>query len=170
MRPSPIQIKQVVYSKIIVEPNDAYESTPTSALNFDFLGVNLKSRIGHGLAKGQEADPKDFFIELEIGIDNKQGKATPYRIEIAVLGLFTVLPSLVIEKREDLVVINGASILYGIIREMTLSLTSRFASGPLTLPGINFEDHMPSQKKPKASSSEPTPPVNTRAKSPSSRL
>lgn len=72
---------------------------------------------------------------------------TPYAIDIGVIGLFNVLPTLDKNKREGLLTANGASILYGAIREMVTSMTSRFAPGPLTLPGMNFEDHDPSRTK-----------------------
>ena len=151
MRPSPIQLKHVVYSKVLVEPFivDGKEQEQP-AVDFDFQGVNVRSKIGCGKKAGEEVDPRDFFVELEIEIDNKLGKQAPYSVAISVLGLFNVLPSLAAEKREDLIVVNGASILYGVIREMTLSLTSRFAAGPFTLPGMNFEEDAPSKVREKA--------------------
>lgn len=142
MRPSPIQLLHVIYRRIAV-----MESRPNkkaTVIGFDFQGVRLKAKVGSALKKGQEADPRDFVVDLELAIDNKDGKPTPYDLDIAVVGVFNVLPSLPIERREDLVTVNGASILYGAIRELVLGLTSRFSSGPMTLPGMNFEDHAPS--------------------------
>jgi len=103
--------------------------------------------VDAALKQDQQDDPRDFLITLNFGIDNKTGKKAPYDIEVGVIGVFNVLPSLPIEKREDLVTVNGASILYGVIREIVLSLTSRFAEGPLTLPGMNFEDTAPSRQR-----------------------
>ena len=146
MRPSPIQLKHVIYTKVSVTPYTAKNEQPEQAIGFDFEGVNIRSKVGIARKPGQENDPRDFLVDLEVEIDNRQGKATPYNIEVGVIGVFDVLPSLPRERREDLVAVNGASILYGIIREAVLSLTSRFASGALTLPGVNFEDNAPSQR------------------------
>lgn len=147
MRPSPLQLQRVLYRKVSVLPTPTPEGeTAVKAAGFDFDQVSIRSAIGSGARAGQEEDPKDFLVNLEIGIDNKDGKPAPYCIDIEVAGVFHVLPSLPKEKRLDLVTVNGASILYGVIREIVSLLTSRFASGTLTLPGMNFEDSLPSKQ------------------------
>jgi hypothetical protein len=145
MRPSPIQLKHVIYTKVSVTPRAAETEASGQAVGFAFDGVGIRAKVGMARKGGQEKDPRDFLVNLEIEIDNKEGKAAPYDIGVGVVGVFDVLPSLPKEKREDLVAVNGASILYGIIREVVLSLTSRFAGGALTLPGMNFEDDAPSR-------------------------
>lgn len=147
MRPSPIQLQRIIYTKVSVAPNVDLGDASPRAIAFDFEGVNVKAKLGMAAKKGQEDEPRDFMVNLEILIDNKEGKPTPYAIDIGVIGLFNVLPSLDKNRREDLLTVNGASILYGAIREMVTSITSRFALGALTLPGMNFEDHEPSRKK-----------------------
>lgn len=147
MRPSPIQLKHVVYEKIFVCPHASTPLAETKSRDFDFDGVSIRAAVKTGLMHGQRDDPRDFLIRLSISIDNKTGKKAPYDIDIGVIGIFNVLPSLPIERREDLVTVNGASILYGAIRETVLSLTCRFAVGALTLPGMNFEDTAPSVRR-----------------------
>jgi len=147
MRPSPIQLQHVLYEKVLVQPHGGEQAPAVKGIALDFNGVNIRSVIRTGLKAGQQEDPRDFLIRLSVTIDNKEGKKIPYDLDIGVLGVFNVLPSLPIERREDLVTVNGASILYGVIREMVLSLTSRFSPGALTLPGMNFEDNAPSKQK-----------------------
>jgi len=147
MRPSPIQLKHAIYEKVLVCPHAGVPLAQAKGREFDFEGVNVRTSVKTALKQGQKDDPRDFLIRLNIGIDNKTGKKAPYDIDVGVVGVFNVLPSLPIERREDLVTVNGASILYGVIREIVLSLTSRFASGPLTLPGMNFEDSAPSRQR-----------------------
>lgn len=146
MRPSPIQLLHVVYKRVCITESGR-GGVPT-AIGFDFQGVGFRARVSSALKKGQEENPQDFLIDLDVAIENKEGKPSPYEIDMSVLGVFKVLGSLPMERREDLVTVNGASILYGAIREMVLNVTSRFSAGPLTLPGMNFEDHAPSRKKP----------------------
>lgn len=150
MRPSPLQLQHVIYTKVSVLPYSSEKDTPMRAASFNFDGVNIFATVGIARKQGQEKDPRDFLVNLEIVIDNKKGKPAPYGIDIGVIGLFNVLPSLPKEKREDLLTVNGASILYGAIREMVLGLTSRFGAGGLTLPGMNFEDEAPSIRAAKA--------------------
>ena len=150
MRPSPIQLRHLIYNKVAVSPNHSEEESPGRAVGFDFDGVNIRAKVGIARKPGQERDPRDFLVNLEIRIDSKEGKAAPYDIDVGVVGVFEVLPSLAREKREDLVTVNGASILYGVIREAVLSLTSRFVGGALTLPGMNFEDDAPSLRAARA--------------------
>jgi preprotein translocase subunit SecB len=133
----------IVYKHVSVRESE--NEAVHAALGFDFQGVKIRSKVGFAAKKGQEKNPEDFLVDLGIAIENVEGKASPYSIDVRVLGVFRALPSLAIERREDLVAVNGASILYGVIREMVASLTSRFRAGPLTLPGMNFEDHAPSK-------------------------
>lgn len=146
MRPSPIQLRHVIYERVMVRPHAGEHAPDVRSVEFDFQGVNIRAVIGAGLKQGQESDPRDFIIRLAVVIDNKEGKKAPYDIDIGIAGMFNVLPSLPIERREDLVTVNGASILYGVIREIVLSLTSRFSKGSITLPGMNFEDNAPSRQ------------------------
>lgn len=141
MRPSPIQLMHVVYKRVAVSENLA-AAQKLSGLGFDFEGVKVEAKLGTATKEGQNKDPRDFLIDLEISIDNKEGKPTPYMVDVGVVGIFNVLPSLPAERRRDLITVNGASILYGVVRELVLSLTSRFLAGPLTLPGMNFQDHV----------------------------
>lgn len=135
----------VVYRRVNVSSSDL--DIQQSVIGFDFQGVNIRANVRSSMKKGQESDPQDFLVTLGIVIDNKEGKQTPYNIDVSLLGVFKVLPSLAADRREDLVTVNGASILYGAIRETVLGLTSRFSAGPFTLPGMNFEDHAPSARK-----------------------
>ena len=146
MRPSPIQLRHVIYTKVAVAPTVSERDSPGPAIGFNFDGVKIHAKVGVAGKPEQQEDPRDFLIDLEITIDNAEGKTVPYNVDIGVTGVFNVLPGLPKEKRVNLVAVNGASILYGAIREIVLSLTSRFASGALTLPGMNFEDIAQSSK------------------------
>jgi preprotein translocase subunit SecB len=149
MRASPIQLLHVIYKRVAVKEYSGEKRSQSTAVGFDFEGVNIKAKVAAGMKKGQRDDPQDFLVDLEVQIENAEGKPTPYDIDIGILGVFKVLPSLPNERREDLVTVNGASILYGAIREIVLTLTSRFAAGAMTLPGMNFEDHAPSARREK---------------------
>jgi preprotein translocase subunit SecB len=57
------------------------------------------------------------------------------------------------EERRVRALVNGASLLYGAVREMVSTITSRSAHGPLLLPSLNFQDlasHKPDEVAPTA--------------------
>lgn len=156
MRPSPLQLRHVFYTKVSVLRNPSDVKEPRQhAVGFDFEGAKIGAKVGTALRKGQDDDPRDFVVNLELLIDSKEGKPVPYIVDIGVVGVFNVLPSLPKEKRQDLIAVNGASILYGVIREIVLSLTSRFSAGPLTLPGMNFEDIVSTNRVSKSADTAP---------------
>lgn len=160
MRPSPLQLRHVIYTKVSVLPNPTGKDAkgkdiPKRAVGFDFEGVSIRSKVRTARREGQDEDPRDFLVNLEVVIDNKDGKPAPYGIDVGVVGVFNVLPSLAKERREDLVAVNGASILYGVIREIVLLLTSRFSTGALTLPSMNFEDIASDNRTNRASEATP---------------
>jgi preprotein translocase subunit SecB len=85
-------------------------------------------------------DDVRYSVELKLSASPKEGqKDFPYSIRIGLIGVFDGR-SLPEEKRDQLVVVNGASMLYGIAREIVLSLTSRSVGGPVMLPTVEFSE------------------------------
>ena len=78
-----------------------------------------------------------FTVELNLHAEPREGGTFPYRFKIALVGLFDGhdLPE---ERREPLVCVNGASMLYGVAREMLLGISHRFIHGPIMLPTVHF--------------------------------
>src|SRR5690606_12606747 len=75
-----------------------------------------------------------------------------YKVKIVVFGKFgTLNVSSFTDKGEnevlDLVVVNGTSILYSVVREKLLEITSRMRPGAISLPSFNFLDIRPSLRK-----------------------
>jgi preprotein translocase subunit SecB len=141
MKVSPLQPQGIAFEEVSVQCEFDDQGDPISALDFDFQSVKLQCEVGYA----DHDAPDSMLVSLRLRIPNTDGKKAPYRVNIAVTGLFKWLkkdnPR---EQRRDLTVVNGATILYGSIREMTLNITSRSASGPMLLPAVNFEDNRPS--------------------------
>lgn len=88
-----------------------------------------------------------YSVDLTLTAGPKEGQSNfPYRLKIQLLGIFDGrdLPE---EKREALVAVNGASMLYGVAREVLLSLTSRSVGGPVMLPTVEFSQFGDSLQK-----------------------
>jgi preprotein translocase subunit SecB len=99
--------------------------------------------------------PKEWQLELNIKLECVD-KTNPfiYEFEIHVIGFFELVVDLPEDRRQQIIVVNGLSILYGALREMVINLTSRSAFGPLSLPSISFADVLNEVK----SASNPAPP------------
>lgn len=145
MTPSPLQLKKYHFTQVSVETSIPY-SDPNfvgiSAEDFDFNGVNIITEIGVALPEGQEENPKDFMIDFRLSIPNENGVQCPYKINVGVIGMFIISDKVDINMRENLVTVNGTSILFGCVREMVSNLTSRQLHGQLTLPTASFTDQI----------------------------
>lgn len=140
MLPSKLQLQELFYLtiKIAARPNlpEDVEGTP-----FDFNGVNIAEGVELTVIDENKEDPKVFALKLRVVIENKQGKVAPYDIDVEAAGIFVVIPTMPIEERDEFVLINGCSVLYGAIRDQIHTLTSRSARGSLVLPTVTFLDY-----------------------------
>lgn len=80
-----------------------------------------------------------YYVELRLKIDPDQhvDANLPYCIEIAAVGEVGVNKNYD-KNKEEFAVINGATLLYSAMREHLLYLTSRYPSGSLFLPVVDF--------------------------------
>ncbi len=143
MRASVIQLKQVFFQRIEVEAVDtAMWSSPSEAAGFDFDGIEFRVSLDVKEAPVEDdSEPLTFIVALGIAIDQAEDRPTPYTLDIAALGLVEVSEKVEKEKRRDLALVNGASLVYGAIRELVTTLTARCIAGPLVLPTADFRDH-----------------------------
>jgi preprotein translocase subunit SecB len=67
-------------------------------------------------------------------------KPYAYEGEVPLQGLVEALEALPQERRQQIALVNGFSILYSAAREMLLNVTARSAHGAMMLPTISFVD------------------------------
>jgi len=154
MKPSPIQAKHIGFYSVEVTPRKL-EDDENSGSSFDWNGVVIGSPVKH-FSVGE--DPYSKIVTLDIIVKNQEGKRkAPYNIEISSWGVFDCLNQSTPENDAlDLIVVNGASMLYGAIRELLYSLTLRMTNSELLLPTGNFLDSKPSLKEHNQSSTTKT--------------
>ena len=86
-----------------------------------------------------EETPGEWRITLRVSFGPADPKnPAPYHGSAEIVGIFTVDPAWPADKTEELARINGASLLYGAIRETFLSLTARSTHGEFLLPTLSF--------------------------------
>ena len=150
MKPSPVQLMQLMFKHVKVELDPAHlpaevPNPLTSVFTFD--GVSLQSEVGIGEADPDHERGTVFFVELRVVVDNepnpdnKDQKYAPYKVDVAVEGV--VLIPMVVDQladAEDLAAVNGASMLWSAVREQVLTITSRMRAGPVVLPSVHFHD------------------------------
>jgi preprotein translocase subunit SecB len=138
LNPSPISIIAHEFREIKVKA--AEEDKPQGSLSLKF---NRKWGAS-------ENDPLKWILELtvEFGGDDVKAQA-PYEGLMVIEGLFEIHKAYPEEKRDSLIKVTGASILYGACREMLANLTARSAHGIISLPSVSFIEAAskpPSQK------------------------
>lgn len=147
MKIAPLQPRGLVFQEVFVQPCFDEDGLPISTENFDFSGVAISCEVGYGEpTDDQDAAVKNaMLVSLKFSIDNNEGKKSPYNIRISASGMFEWMNNETDRSdRRDLTVVNGASMVFGAIREMVTNVTSRSLAGTLILPAFNFLDSKPS--------------------------
>lgn len=139
---SPLQLKAHRFTQLHLEAvPQGVPGTP----------VELENRLSWGRL---EKSPLEWRVELHVSFAPSESQPGPYKGSADVIGFFEVAESWPEENRETLVTVNGASLLYGAIREMILTLSSRCSHGEFLLPTLRFSPPeqeaapKPPQKKP----------------------
>ncbi|MCH7227232.1 hypothetical protein [Haloferula sp. A504] len=93
-------------------------------------------------------DPLKWMVDLTVEIGTPDSaKQAPYSGKVVVRGWFSVSEAYPEERRNALIEVTAASILYGTCREALANFTARSVHGMLSIPSVSFE---PITKKPDA--------------------
>ncbi len=144
---SPLQIKQLLFTKIEVEANLGEESGGFWAPDFDFQGVVIHTDVSVEAEEEPDEGPQGFFVQVKLAVFNDpddEGKMAPYSFEIHSHAYFELFPAFDVERREKIVRVNGASMIVGAMRELLTHLTARSVHGPMTLPSLRIKAEEPS--------------------------
>jgi preprotein translocase subunit SecB len=149
MQASPVQTRSILYRRVEISPQltpDQQIDEKLSAFDLEWDGIRIEVATGINAAEENDADPSNFVVSLRLKIPNITGKICPYKIDVELLGLIQINPSLSAHRREELATVNGLAIVYSAARELVTSVTGRMEYGPLVLPGVNFQDESVQQK------------------------
>jgi len=95
-----------------------------------------------------ENEPRRWQVTLEIKNILNPGINSPYAYRFILVGFFRAEASVTPENEERTVRIQGASVLYGMAREIVRAMTGRGPHRAVLLPTVSFYDPPSPQPKP----------------------
>ena len=106
----------------------------------------------------EAASPNQWRLVLTLNLGSQDlAKPFAYQAEIAIQGLVQIADSFLQDRKEQLALVNGFSILYSAAREMLLNVTARSVYGTVTLPTVSFVNMVKEALSPKATAATPVP-------------
>lgn len=150
MKAAPIQLHQLSFRRVSVEVNvatlDADRPSQVDQ-NLAFDNVLIATHVSLLPVTKEDSEGKEFLLTLRVVIDNKvpddgsASKPSPYLVDIEAGAIIRVAKGAeTLGDIEDIVVVNGTSLLWSAIREQVCNLTARMPLGLATLPTVHFQD------------------------------
>ena len=127
---SPLQMFRYFVTDCQVTAAKHFKFTKQLALDSDLLVTEPEYR--------QLEDKRQWEITLRTRFQPGPKVNAPYFFVLEIVGFFQVVPQYPEEKLNDLVKVNGPSMLYGITREVIRDLTSRGPHPSMFLPSASF--------------------------------
>lgn len=144
MQLSPLQLLEYTFEGISVMPVEGYVADPEFSPGLVFFPSKLAISADTGLSLLiEDASYSDFGVKLTLRVGPREGIQAPYQVQVTVRG--TVRMHLKqaenqAEERRVRALVNGVSLLYGVVREIVSTITSRSVHGQLLLPSLSFAD------------------------------
>lgn len=120
------------------------------ALNFNETGdasvscmVSSKLEGGRSIASefpGSVEMQDHYRVMLTVRLISPPEKLACYTGEISTIGFFRVDQSVPVDKQAKFVIVNGATLLFGAVREMVANLTARGPAPSVTLVAVDFSE------------------------------
>lgn len=131
MKISPLQLERYFSTDLHFTANrqfDAEKPVEITDAQFSVQASALRSK----------EQAKQWQITLHIQYQPAASANAPYAFSLEMVGFFEVAGGFPEEKTEQLVRTNGATMLYGIAREIVRDLTARGPHAALVLPSVSF--------------------------------
>jgi len=133
MKPAPISLLEYFATDMALSANPLYDSS--KGLELKDAEYNVDVRVD---AAPSESGPARWQVTLEIGQQTAPETNFPYSFRLVLVGFFEVARPSSPEQDERFVKIQGASVLYGMAREIVRAITGRGPHSPVMLPTVSF--------------------------------
>ena len=128
MNSSPLSLERYAFKRVEITASEKPDQGAVNVLN-----------IKLSCARNQ-ADPNRFLIGLDLKIlaDAASGKVPTYTGELSIEGYFRIAAEVPEDRKQEIVVVNGAGMLFGAMREMVNNITARGPWPSLMLTTMSF--------------------------------
>ena len=144
MQLSPLQLLEYTFDGVSVMPVIGYVADPKFSPALVFFPGKLAISAETGLQQlNEEKSYSDYSVLLKLRVGPKEVNQAPYEVQVSVSGVVRMHLSQAVgqdEERRVRALVNGVSLLYGVIREMVSNITSRSVHGQLLIPSLSFAD------------------------------
>jgi len=150
MKAAPFQLHQLLFRRVSVELNEAGfepDAPDPADYNLAFDGVLVATHVHFSPIDQPESAERAYLLTLRVVIDDKATddgsarKPAPYLVDIEAGAVVRVAKGAEnLGDVDDIVLVNGTSMLWAAIREQVCNLTARMPLGLATLPTVHFQD------------------------------
>jgi preprotein translocase subunit SecB len=151
MKASPIQLTDYFVTDLRLSANPKFDAKQEVPISFDNFEITIET--SHA-----PKSKRDWQICLKLNHQPPAEANVPYRFTAEIVGFLFVHPEFPEDRIERLVKTNGASMLFGALREIIRDSTARGPHSALFLPSTSFYE--PETKASSVSSKAP-PAVQT---------
>lgn len=141
MQLSPLQLLEYAFEGVSVTPDAEFKNADR---NPSFVlppsDMNIQAESGISTLSEQERF-SDYGLKLVLKVTPKVPASAPYSATVAIQGAVRMhmTPDMKdLDDRRQRALVNGISLLYGLVRDMVSSITSRSTHGQMLLPTLNF--------------------------------
>ncbi len=131
MKNSPLLLNRYFVSDLHCSVNREHDVSKPFQLPIDLLNVEVNYRVDSN-------DARKWQLTMSVRFQPPLEQNPPYVFTMEIVGLFEVIPTHPLEKVEQLVKVNGASILFGAAREAVRTATSAGPFQSIILPSVSF--------------------------------
>ena len=131
MKPSPIQLTEYFLIDLRLSANPKFDAKQDIPISFDNFEINVEASPS---PKGK----RDWQISMKLNHQPPAEANVPYRFSAEIVGFFFIHPEFPEDRIDRLVKTNGASMLFGALREIIRDTTARGPYLALFLPSTSF--------------------------------
>lgn len=136
MKPAPITLLEYFTTDLALSANPEFEPEKPLETNTGDFDVRINQQPAP-----KEADDHRWQVTIEIVHQAAKGTNFPYAFRVVLVGFFKCETSVKPDDEERTVKIQGASVLFGMAREIVRAMTGRGPYRPVILPTVSFYEN-----------------------------
>lgn len=147
MKSSPLQLQHYHFTSLSIAVAEGFDPSKMASGESPYPLIDSKALKVEIRAGEPESDGNVLFVvSVSVAYEPPAKSGFPYQFSATVEGVFTLDATDEGQDREKVVVVNGAEMLIGAIREQLLTLSARHRFGPMLLPTLDLRQLAPEEK------------------------